>query len=55
LINEPLTDSQKERVDEILKAGKHLLELINEVLDLAKVEPGNLSIVNGARCPKGGS
>ena len=40
----PLTDSQKESVKEILKAGNHLLELINEVLDLSKIESGKLSI-----------
>ena len=41
--NEPLTGSQKEKVDEILVAGKHLLELINELLDLARVESGKLT------------
>ncbi|OPJ65839.1 autoinducer 2 sensor kinase/phosphatase LuxQ [Clostridium chromiireducens] len=40
----PLTSSQSQSVDEILKAGKHLLELINEILDLAKIESGKLSI-----------
>lgn len=40
----PLTDCQKESVQEILKAGNHLLELINEVLDLSKIESGKLSI-----------
>lgn len=40
----PLTDSQQESVTEILKAGNHLLELINEVLDLSKIESGKLSI-----------
>ena len=40
----PLTDSQKESVTEIFKAGNHLLELINEVLDLSKIESGKLSI-----------
>jgi len=40
----PLTCSQKESVTEILKAGNHLLELINEVLDLSKIESGKLSI-----------
>ncbi len=37
---DPLSPGQKERVDEILKAGKHLLDLINEVLDLARIESG---------------
>lgn len=40
----PLTASQQESVTEILKAGNHLLELINEVLDLSKIESGKLSI-----------
>lgn len=40
----PLTQSQHQSVKEILKAGNHLLELINEVLDLAKIESGKLSI-----------
>jgi signal transduction histidine kinase/CheY-like chemotaxis protein len=31
-------------VNRILKAGKHLLSLINEVLDLAQVESGNLKV-----------
>jgi PAS domain S-box-containing protein len=34
----PPTPSQKESVGQILKAGWHLLKLINEILDLAKVE-----------------
>ncbi len=40
----PLSNSQKENVEEILKAGNHLLALINEVLDLAKIESGNIEI-----------
>ena len=36
------TDSQKESVEQILKAGWHLLNLINEILDLAVIESGKL-------------
>jgi PAS domain S-box-containing protein len=35
---------QADNVQEILHAGRHLLELINEVLDLARIEAGRLSI-----------
>lgn len=34
----PPTGSQQESISQILKAGWHLLNLINEILDLAKVE-----------------
>jgi len=40
----PLADSQREYVREILRGGRHLLNLINEVLDLAQVETGKLRI-----------
>ena len=39
-----LTDDQRESVEEILRAGKHLLELINEVLDLARIESGKIEL-----------
>lgn len=39
-----LTSTQKDNVGEIVKAGKHLLELINDVLDLAKVEAGRVDL-----------
>jgi PAS domain S-box-containing protein len=35
---------QKRSIDQILKAGWYLLELINEILDLALVESGKLSL-----------
>jgi PAS domain S-box-containing protein len=38
------TPSQKRSVEQILKAGWYLLELINEVLDLALIESGKLSL-----------
>ena len=36
--------TQKQQVDEISKAGGHLLDLINDVLDLSKIEAGNVEI-----------
>jgi PAS domain S-box-containing protein len=38
------TPSQKRSIDQILKAGWYLLELINEVLDLALIESGKMSL-----------
>jgi signal transduction histidine kinase/response regulator RpfG family c-di-GMP phosphodiesterase len=39
-----LSTQYQENVQQILKGGYHLLELINEVLDLARVEAGRLSL-----------
>ena len=40
----PATPTQKAQIDQILKAGWYLLELINEILDLALIESGKLSL-----------
>jgi len=40
----PPTDAQKIRLHQIIKAGWYLLELINEILDLALIESGKLSL-----------
>jgi PAS domain S-box-containing protein len=40
----PPTTSQKRSIDQILQAGWYLLELINEILDLALIESGKLSL-----------
>jgi len=40
----PPTPSQKRSINQILKAGWYLLDLINEILDLAAIESGKLSL-----------
>jgi signal transduction histidine kinase len=39
-----LTPSQQESVAQILSGGRHLLDLINEVLDIARIEAGRLTL-----------
>ncbi len=41
---EPLTEQQRVAVESITKGGWHLLTLINEVLDLERIESGRLRI-----------
>ncbi|MDQ2103385.1 PocR ligand-binding domain-containing protein [Azospirillum isscasi] len=43
-ISAPLDDKQRFRVQQIMKGGNHLLSLINEVLDLARIESGVLTM-----------
>jgi PAS domain S-box-containing protein len=40
----PLTAAQREYLGDILNSGNHLLQLINDVLDLAKVESGKMEL-----------
>jgi len=41
---DPLSDDQRESVAYISGAGRHLLDLINEVLDISRVESGQMTI-----------
>jgi signal transduction histidine kinase/ActR/RegA family two-component response regulator len=40
----PLADYQKENMERVTSAGHHLLMLINEVLDLSKIESGEIGL-----------
>lgn len=41
---EPLSARHKERMEHILKGGEHLLRLIDEVLDLARIEARRIAV-----------
>src|SRR6185369_14091023 len=40
----PLNERQQERLSHVLRGGEHLLRLIDDVLDLARIEAGRVSM-----------
>ncbi|MCW2277555.1 response regulator [Heliophilum fasciatum] len=44
LDTDDLSESERDHLQEIQKAGKHLLALINDVLDLSRIESGRLEL-----------
>ncbi len=43
-IDETLNEEQQDFVQEILSGGKHLLSLINDILDLSRIDTGQLKV-----------
>jgi signal transduction histidine kinase len=41
----PLNEAQQQYVRDVLSAGRHLLSLINDILDLSKIEAGHMELV----------
>jgi signal transduction histidine kinase len=52
-ISGPVTDKMREQIGRIRLSGVHLLGLVNDILDLAKVEAGRLQVSSGPASAEG--
>jgi signal transduction histidine kinase len=52
-ISGPLTDKMREQIGRIRMSGVHLLGLVNDILDLAKVEAGRLQVTSDPASAEG--
>ncbi len=43
-IDGPLTDAQRAKLERIQESGRHLVELVNEILDMARMEAGRMTL-----------
>ncbi len=45
-IDGPINDVQQQDITAIYNSGMHLLNMINEILDLSKIEAGKMELTN---------
>lgn len=43
-LDNPLSEEQRDNVTQVSKAGKHLLDVINDILEISKIEAGKVQI-----------
>ncbi|MBN7769742.1 response regulator [Marinobacter daepoensis] len=50
-LKHPLSQTQRSRIEKVERAGQHLLEIINDLLDFSKIDAGKLKIEHTSFCP----
>ncbi len=48
MLKDPLPENQRQRAETVMRAGQHLLRLVNDTLDLARIEAGRLLLQDEA-------